>query len=448
MQTMTNIGALLSALEEPNAKILARYPGESGKRQPVHTVYGGAHLFSADLPKKMGGLAEAALFHHGRDAKRFGKILGISESLAERVWDRVLEKLRREPVEDYRIDFEDGYGNRCDEEEDRHAQEAADHVAEAKARGVLPPYFGIRIKPLSNEFAPRSLRTLDRFVTRLAQRKALPSPFLVTLPKITSPFQVEVLARALAHLEENLGLPSRSLQIECMVEITQSILSEDGTCPLAAYIPRAAGRLFAAHFGTYDYTASCQIAAKDQHMMHPACDFAKHMMQVAFSGTGVFLSDGATNMMPVGPHKMGAGGKTLTTVELTENDATVHAAWRLMYAHVRHSLETGFFQGWDLHPAQLPVRYAAVHTFFLEGLEEATRRLKNFLDKAAQATRVGEIFDDAATGQGLLNYFLRGMSAGAITEAEAEATGITKPEFIGRSFAAILKNRRESQLPR
>ena len=164
-------------------------------------------------------------------------------------------------------------------------------------------------------------------------------------------------------------------------------------------------------------------------MAHPACDFAKHMMQVALAGTGVMLSDGATNVMPVGARE------------------AVHRAWKLHYGHVRHSLESGFYQGWDLHPAQLPTRYAAVYGFFLESQEAATERLTNFIAKAAQATLVGDVFEDAATGQGLLNFFLRGISCGAISEDEVLATGITLDELRGRSFVKILKNRRGSGAP-
>jgi len=121
----------------------------------------------------------------------------------------------------------------------------------------------------------------------------------------------------------------------------------------------------------------------------------------------------------------------------------VHHAWRLHAKHVRHSLETGFYQGWDLHPAQLPSRYATVYAFFMDGLEAASERLRTFVDRAAQATLVGDVFDDAATGQGLLNYFLRAMNCGAITEAEAvQMSGLTAAELRGRSFARILHARR------
>ncbi|MBU6430469.1 MAG: phosphoenolpyruvate kinase, partial [Cyanobacteria bacterium REEB65] len=195
------------------------------------------------------------------------------------------------------------------------------------------------------------------------------------------------------------------------------------------------------HFGTYDYTASCNITAAHQQMGHSACDFAKDVMQVSLAGTGVLLSDGATNVMPIGPHRA-APGESLDAEEVQENHEVVHRAWKLHYDDIQHSLRCGYYQGWDLHPAQLPTRYAAVYAFFLEGLEAASARLKNFMDKAAQATLVGDVFDDAATGQGLLNYFLRGLSCGAITETEALATGLTLEELRSRSFVQILNRRR------
>jgi hypothetical protein len=122
--------------------------------------------------------------------------------------------------------------------------------------------------------------------------------------------------------------------------------------------------------------------------------------------------------------------------------ASVHRAWRLHYEHIQHSLTNAYYQGWDLHPAQLPTRYAAVYAFFLESLEAASERLSNFVEKAAKATLVGDVFDDAATGQGLLNYFLRAINCGAITEEEAlQRTSLTLPELRSGSFVKILKNR-------
>jgi hypothetical protein len=211
-----------------------------------------------------------------------------------------------------------------------------------------------------------------------------------------------------------------------MIETPESVLDGSGACAIPRFLEAARGRCRGAHFGTYDYTASCQITAAHQHMTHPACDFAKHMMQVSLAPTGVWMSDGATNVMPVGDR------------------ATVHAAWRLHASHVRHSLVGGFYQGWDLHPAQLPSRYAAVYAFFLEGLASASARLRNFVEKAAQATLVGDVFDDAATGQGLLNYFLRALNSGAVTEEEAvDRSGLTLDELRSRSFVTILQRRQQ-----
>jgi citrate lyase beta subunit len=425
------------------SRVLEQYPGDSGARQPVHTVYGGAHLFSADTAKKLGELAQRSLEMYAPDAATFAEAIGLRGELAPKVYDRVLEKLRREAVEDFRIDFEDGYGNRPDEEEDGHAAAAAEQVATGFAASSLPPFIGIRIKPLTRDLAARSLRTLDIFLTELVERTngQLPSNFVVTLPKITSVVDVETLVEIFEQLEDRLGLPAESLKVEFMVETTQSIFDPKGRVILPRLHHAAQGRLTGAHFGTYDYTANCDITAAHQRMRHPACDFAKHVMKVSFAGTGVTLSDGATNIMPVAVHK----GKTLTDTQRAENKAAVFAAWRLHADDVRHSLVNGFYQGWDLHPAQLPTRYGSVYGFFLDGLAAASERLRNFVDKAAQATLVGDVFDDAATGQGLLNYFLRGIACGAVTEEEALATGLSLEEIRSKSFVKIMAARRAKQ---
>jgi hypothetical protein len=228
-----------------------------------------------------------------------------------------------------------------------------------------------------------------------------------------------------------------------MIETPQSILDATGASALGALVAAGRGRVTGAHFGTYDYTALCGITAAWQHMRHQACDFAKHTMQVALAQSGVQLSDGATNVLPVGPHRAGPG-QELTAAERIENAGIVHRAWKRQFDDVRHSLENGFYQGWDLHPAQLPVRYAAVFSFFLSARAAATARLRNFVEKAAQATLVGDVFDDAATGQGLLNFFVRALSSGALTVEEACETGLSLDELKGRSFLAILEGRRSA----
>jgi citrate lyase beta subunit len=442
-QTMND---LVQRLKTGQENFLRHYPGESGQRQPVHTVYGGAQLFKSDTTKKLGELSVKALATYGSDPLQFAEAIGIDPVNAAVVHARVQEKLKREAVEDFRIDFEDGYGNRADAEEDGHAAQAGAETAKGLAAGTLPPFIGIRIKTFSSaELGARSLRTLDIFLTELlkASQGKLPPNFVVTLPKITSAGQVAVLVSAFEALEAKLGLASGSLKLEPMIEVTQTILDPEGRSMLPALLAAARGRMVAAHFGTYDYTASCNITAAYQRMRHPACDFAKHMMVVAYAGTGIMLSDGATTIMPIAPHRAGPGSE-LSADQQRDNQRAVHGAWRLHADDIRHSLENGFYQGWDLHPAQLPSRYGAAYGFFLAGLPAASERLKNFVNKAAQATLVGDVFDDAATGQGLLNFFLRGVNCGALTEQEALVTGVTLDELRGRSFLKILANRRKT----
>ena len=418
-----------------------RFPGESGRRQPVHTVYGGAHLFKSDTAVRLGQLAMKSFEAFAPDAGTFGAALDIPEGVRDTVFERVREKLSREAVEDFRIDFEDGYGTRADDEEDGHAVSAAEEVARGMANSTLPPFIGIRIKTFSEELHGRSIRTLDLFLGALVKASGgkLPENFVVTLPKIVTPDQVTTLVDIFEQLEPKLGLAPNTLKMEMMIETTQSIIAFDGANAMPRMLDAARGRCAGAHFGTYDYTANCEITAAYQDMLHPACDFARHMMQVSFAGTGVWLSDGATNIMPVAPHR----GDDLTPEQIDENNALVHRAWKLHYDHCRHSLANAFYQGWDLHPGQLPTRYAAVFTSFLEGLDAASERLSNFVEKAARATLVGDVFDDAATGQGLLNYFLRAINCGAITAEEAtRRTSITMDELLSASFVKILNNRR------
>ena len=439
------IGDVSTALQSANRAFMQHYPGESNRRQAVHTVYGGAHLFKADSAQKLGAAALRSLDEYAPDAATLAEALGISrdEPFSQLIYDRIVEKLRREPVEDFRLDFEDGYGNRPDAEEDGHAVASAAEVARGLETGTLPPFIGIRIKPLNEDLRARSIRTLDIFVTVLTRTTGgqLPENFIITVPKIQLPEQVTAAVRLFALLEEKTGLTSGSLKIEPMIETPQAIINQRGEAALNSLVDAAGGRCRSVHFGVYDYTASCGITAAYQSMGHPSCDFARQMMLVSLAGTGVHLSDGATNILPVGPHRA-SDGMPLTAEQQKENRDAVHAAWRLGFNDNMHSLRTGFYQGWDLHPAQLVTRYAAVFSFFLEGLESASKRLKTFVEKAALASLFGDVFDDAATGQGLLNFFLRGIACGAITEEEALATGLTIEEIRSRSFLKILQKRR------
>jgi len=54
----------------------------------------------------------------------------------------------------------------------------------------------------------------------------------------------------------------------------------------------------------------------------------------------------------------------------------------------------------------------------------------------------GDIFDDAATGQGLLNFFFRALNSGAIDQEDVENAGVTVEEVQAGSFRKIVEARR------
>lgn len=463
--------ALLHQLQTANLRFQQTYPGDKPDRQPVHTVYGGANLFKSDTCVKMGAIALKNLQTYAPDFVTLARVLQLEghehlphtlsdiEALTQKlhmmsaddrkkepawlsytIYHKIIHKLQTEAVEDFRIDFEDGFGNRSNEEEDATAVQAATELAIGMQQKTISPFIGIRIKPFTEDLKHRGVRTLDIFITTLLEKTngILPPNFVVMLPKVTIPEQVITLVRLFELLEKANGLEAGLLKMETMVEATQIIMDEEGRNPLLRIIKASEGRCIAAHFGTYDYTASCGITARYQTMAHAVCDFAHHMTKVALAGTGIFLSDGATNVMPVGVHR----GEKLSFEQMAENRDSVHRAWRTGFHHTMHSLINGFYQGWDLNPAQLPMRYAATYNFFLSSYEDAVYRLKTFVERTAISTLTKDIFDDAATGQGLLNFFLKALNCGAITEEEAMATGLSLEEIRSRSFYRILEGRR------
>ncbi|NNC49737.1 MAG: phosphoenolpyruvate kinase [Flaviramulus sp.] len=446
------------------------YRGDREDRQPIHTVYGGADLFKSNTTQLLGSIALKSLLHYAPNFIEFGKAFKLKGSkklpsktkkqqklitelegltkenlkkhpagFSYNIYQKVISKLEKEGVEDFRTDFEDGFGNRSDKEEDDTAIFAAKQVAIGMKEGTLSPFIGIRIKPFTEELKHRGQRTLDLFLTTLLTESEgkLPNNFVVMLPKVTIPEQIIALVKFFEVIEGEFNLESGTLKMEMMVETTQSIMDHNGTNPLFRFIAASNGRCIATHFGTYDYTASNNITASYQEMDHDVCDFAHYTTKVALAHTGIWLSDGATNTMPIGPHR-----GELTEAQEMENKKVVHRAWLKGYGHIRHSLYKGLYQGWDLNPAQLPMRYTAVYAFFLESYDDAVLRLKTFVEKAAQASLIGDTFDDAATGQGLLNYFLKALNSGAISIEEVFATGLTLDEIRTRSFAKILKDRR------
>ncbi|MEV7976596.1 aldolase/citrate lyase family protein [Streptomyces sp. NPDC086519] len=398
-----------ASLAPVDAELERRYPGDPGTRQPVHTVYVPGDAFTAGTIRSWGDQALAALDEHAPDAAAFAAVLGLPDSLAGPVHSRVRAKLEREPVEDLRVDFEDGYGPRPDAEEDETAARAARLIAEAYAEGTAAPYMGIRMKCMEAAVRDRGIRTLDIFLTGLMAAGGLPAGLVLTLPKVTYPEQVTAMVRLLEAFEKTHGLEPGRIGFEIQIETSQSVLATDGTATVARMIQAAEGRATGLHYGTFDYSACLGVSAAYQASDHPAADHAKAIMQVAAAGTGVRVSDGSTNVLPVGP------------------TAKVHDAWRLHYGLTRRALARAYYQGWDMHPGHLPTRYAAVYAFYREGLEQAAARLARYADRAG-----GDVMDEPATAKALSGYLLRGLDCGALDTAEvARLTGLTRARLEG-----------------
>lgn len=385
-------------LAETDDLLASAYPGDPGTRQPVHTVYVPADRVTADLPERWGLEALAAADEAGGLAQLATQV-GIAPEVVEPVTAQVAAKLAQEPIEDLRIDFEDGYGDRGDRE-DRDAAAAATTVAAMVSAGTAPPYIGIRFKGLEAATRARGLRTLDLFLGGLMDAGGLPDGLMLTLPKVSTVAQVEAMADIVATLERGHRLSDGRLRFEVQVETPQLVLGADGRSPLAQLALAAPGRIVGLHFGTYDYSAALGIAARWQSMEHPAADAAKAVMQLAVAGTGIRLSDGSTNILPLGEHAA--------------------AAWALHARLVRRSLERGFFQGWDLHARQLPTRYLATYAFYCEGFPDAAARLRTYLGR-----ETGAVLDEPATARALAWFLVRAAQCGAIGESEIVAgTGV------------------------
>jgi len=368
----------------------------------VHTAYVPADAFAAGTAQDWGRQAEALLDEH---ADKFASVIGDADIIR-----RVKAKLADEPVEDLRIDFEDGYVGHDHSDEDEHVRTAAHALAEAQQDETAPPFAGIRIKSFEAPTRARGVRTLTRFLAAYAESRGSLDGFVVTLPKVTSTEQVGAFVHAASTIEDELGLADASVRFEVQVETPQSVLGPDGTALVARMVHAADGRLTALHYGTYDYSAFCGIAAGQQSLEHPVADHAKLVMQAAAAGTGVRLSDGSTNVLPVG------------------DGDTVHLAWENHHRLVIRSLERGFYQGWDLHPGHLPTRYAATYAFFRGGLARALDRLARYV--AARDEVVGAdpsapaissrtaLADEPATARALADFVLRGLDCGAVDATE------------------------------
>jgi citrate lyase beta subunit len=385
-------------LADADRALASGYPGPRPGRQPVHTGYVPADALRPGLAAEWGRQATASLAACAPGVAEFGTVMGLPASLAADVRSRVLAKLGAEPIEDLRLDFEDGYGDRGDAAEDADVRSAAAWLAAETAAGDAPPLCGLRCKSLEPATRRRAIRTMDGFLSELLADGTFPNGFVITLPKVTSAEQVTAMARLCDRLEQAHGLPDGRLAFEIQVETPQLILGADGAATIARCVHAAEGRLTGLHYGTYDYSASLGIAAHLQSMEHPVADHARAVMQVAAAGTGVRLSDGSSNAVPAGGSEQ------------------VAAAWAQHARLVRRSLERGFYQGWDLHPAQLPSRYAATFGFFREGLPVAGARLRGYLERAG-----GTVLEEPATARALAGFLARGLDCGAVTEPELAA---------------------------
>lgn len=382
-------------------KLLAKnYPGDDGRRQPIHTAYVPADRYTPELPAQWGADAlEAAGGVSGLES--LANTLGLKD--AGRLAELVASKLETEPIEDLRLDFEDGFGHRSDEEEDQWAARAAQNVVAAVNSAVAPPFIGIRFKCFEAPTRSRAVRTLDIFISELAAHGPLPTGLVLTLPKVTTVAQVETMVYICENLERAHSWAPRTLKFEVQMETPQLILSHEGIVPSAVLLHAGDGRITSLHYGTYDYSASLGIAAAYQSMEHPAADYAKNVMQVAIAETGVHMSDGSTNILPLGDAE------------------SVQAAWALHARLVRRHLERGIYQGWDLHQNQLVTRYLASYAFYREGFDAAARRLRNYVHKIESA-----IMDEPATAKALGNFIRRGLICGALGAEEIiEHAGIS-----------------------
>jgi citrate lyase beta subunit len=369
------------SLAGDDAERARRYPGPPAGRQPVHTVYVPADRFTEETVAEW---RNGALDAWDED----GPIPDVGPELET----AVRAKLAAEPIEDLRIDFEDGYGVRDDAEEDAAARAAG--IALNRMR--VPQFVGVRMKSLEGATRRRGVRTLEVFLDSLLDAGRLPAGFRVTLPKVTSVRQVEAMVEICAALESAFVLPT--LRFEIQVETPQAIVGADGTALVAPMLHAADGRCAGLHYGTYDYSASLGVAAAYQSMEHPVADHAKSVLLVAAAGTGVPVCDGSTNVLPVGDR----------------ND--VRAAWALHTRLVRRSLERGFYQGWDLHPAQLPTRFAATFTFYRDSFAASADRLRAYLTKAESG-----VLDEPATARALAGFLLRGIDCGGLDPADVQA---------------------------
>ena len=379
---------------------------------PHQTLYVPADRVTRSTTAEFGAEARRLVEAHAADADAFVDAFGVPAEVAGRTRDRTLAKLERQPVEDLRVDFEDGYGARPDDEEDRDAEATARAIVDMRAGGPVPPWFGLRVKSFDDEaLEARSVRTLERFVSALVEAAGtVGDGFLITFPKVSTSAQVQRFAEALGDLESRSHRGKGSLRFEVQVETPGSVLGPDGAAAAGRLLEAGGGRISAMHLGVFDYTASLGLMPWEQRLDHPANDFAREVLQVALAGSGVRISDGSSNVVPA-----------------SDRTEDVRAAWRVQAGQVRHSLARGFYQGWDLHPSHLASRYAAIYGWLLPHLDGAIERVRAWRQRMA----ADGVLDEPATISSLLHYLRLAVTSGAVEEDEMlQATGIQRDRLL------------------
>lgn len=380
----------------------------------IHTFYRGAHAFDAGTVAEIGEEARRFVATWLPGPRDLVEVFDLTPELAAEVHPRVVRKLATRPIEDLRIDFEDGYAGRTDDAEDADVERTAGAAAELAKRGELPGGFGIRVKATSPSLRERSLRTLDRFVeTLLEGAGALPAGFAVNLAKVEEPGQVTILVEALARLESRLALAPGSIAVELMAETPRAVFAPDGRVAVPSLIAAAGGRCRSIEFGIYDFTASCGVAAGYQGLRHPLCDVARSVIHFALAGTGVGFSDGSSQVVPEAPPGH------------PDPRSEVRRRARSVYDDVRHSLERAIYRGWDLHPAHAAIRFVAVTAFYREQLPAMSARMRRAVEAAGAPGFAGGALEDAATRQALVGFFERGRGCGALDAEELTFVGLS-----------------------
>jgi hypothetical protein len=398
------LARLTAPLAPVDALLAARHPGDPGTRQPVHTCYVPADRLHPGIVLEWGEAAREALAAHAPSPAELAAATGLgaaaasaseaaagapgvaNPALADRVFGHVLSTLALDPIQDLRVDLEDGYGLRPDEVEDEHAVVAAEALRAAADAGALPASYGLRPKSLDPAVRARGLRSLDLFLAALAGDDGGPPGLVITLPKVSAPEQVGVFLTVLDELVPRLSL--RPPAVELQIETPAAVLA------LPALVEAGRGRVTGLHVGTYDYSAALGIAAEHQASDHPSVEYATTLMQLVTAGTGIRVADGSSNLLPVG------------------STATVRAAWHRHAGLVTRAWRRGIYQGWDLHPAQLVSRHAAVAANVLAGLPAALRRLSLY----AEARFGGAVADEPATARALAGHVLRALDVGLLDD--------------------------------